>query len=147
MNSLLANLRWICLPSENQGQDWFDKGREIDTHLFNEGMDLSEEATYLLFSADPHKVLDGEGQCLIARPVIGPKKSLLAPFSLIDWKAVPVWREKLLGNTLTQILESAEAARMKATKGTKPFAAPFILCVRRELKEELILSVEAIFHE
>lgn len=148
VNSLLANLRWLCLPSETLGADWFQKSSEIDSILSLEGMDLSEEATFLLFSDEPSEILDGNGQCLVARPVIGPKKEMTAPFKLIDWKAAPVWREKLQGETLIEILESAEAVRAKASKGgTRTFAAPFCLYVKRSLKGELILSVEGIFHE
>lgn len=147
MNGLLANLRLLCLPSENLGQDWFEKSAVIDSILQTEGMDLSEESTFIYFSDEPSEILEGNGQCLIARPVIGPKKEMSAPFKLTDWKAAPVWRETLQGETLTELLESAEGVRLKAHKGPRSFAKPFYLCVRRKLSPELILSVEGIFYE
>jgi hypothetical protein len=147
INSLLPNLRWLCLPSDNLGQDWALKSQIIDQRVHAEGMDLSEESTYILFSEAPSVILDGLGQCLIARPVIGPKKNFESPFQLIDWKATPVWRQTLEGETLVDLLENADIARIKAIKGTGPFAEAFSMRVRRELKEELILSVEGIFHE
>ena len=147
MNSYLANMRWLCLPSENLGQDWFDKAQEIDSILTEEGYDLSEESTYLLFSEGPEKILNGQGQCLIARPVIGPKKIVSEPLKLLDWTAAPVWQETVLGETFHDLLTSSLAARQRAVKGPKPFAAPFSLCVRRALNPALILSVEVIFHE
>lgn len=139
-NSLLANLRWLCLPSENLGGDWYEKGRQIDSCLEAEGFDLSEESVYLLYSDSPEKILDGVGQCLVARPVIGPLKEFKAPFKLIDWKAAPVWQQKLQGSTLDEILTSAMETKKNAVKG-------FYLRVKRQLDDELLLSVEGIFHE
>lgn len=147
MNSLLANMRWICLPSESLGQDWANKAQELDTHLAHEGLDLAEEAVYLLFSDEPSEILDGNGRTLVARSVIGPKKNLEEPLRLIDWKAAPVWREKLQGETLEQLLEDAEEKRFQAQKAAKPFAKPFTICVRRRLVPGLILETEVIFHE
>jgi len=147
MNSLLPNLRFLCLPSENLGQDWLEKSQQLDGLLTAEGFDLAEEAIYLLFSDNPSNILESEGQCLIARPVIGPKKELPTGLNLIDWKAAPIWREAISGETYIELLESAEEARTKATKGRSDFAQPFILRIRRKLKPKLILFVEAIFHE
>jgi hypothetical protein len=146
-NSLLANLRWLCLPSDNLGGDWYDKSRHIDSCLEAEGFDLSEESVYLLYSDTPEKILDGVGQCLVARPVIGPLKEVKAPFKLIDWTAAPVWRESLQGATLDEILTHAGTAKRNAVKGTREFTNSFYLCVRRQLQDELKLSVEGIFHE
>lgn len=146
-NSLLANLRWIGLPSENLGLDWFEKSLEIDTFISQNNMDLSEECTYLLFSEGPLDILDGSGQCLVARPVIGPKKDLSAPFKMIDWTSMPVWRLGLKGETLSDLLESAEIAKRKLLVPTQKLGKPFMLCVRRRLKTMLILEVEGIFHE
>jgi hypothetical protein len=146
-NSLLANLRWLCLPSDDLGADWFDKCHVIDQHLEAEGFDLSEESVYLLFTENPEKVLNGEGYCLVARPVIGPLKEVTPPLQLIDWKAAPVWLEKLQGETLEEVLISAKDAKAKAIKGTREFKNSFYLRVKRELTDKLHLSVEGIFHE
>lgn len=146
-NTLLANLRWLCLPSENLGGDWYEKGQKIDSCLEAEGFDLSEESVYLLYSDSPEKILDGEGQCLVARPVIGPLKEVKAPFKLIDWKAAPVWQENLSGATLEEVLTQAETAKRNAVKGAREFSKSFYLRVRRHLQGELKLTVEGIFHE
>lgn len=143
----MANMRWLCLPSENLGNDWFDKSRQIDTVLSELGMDLAEESTFLLFSKPPSDILEGNGQCLIARPVIGPKKNVEAPLALVDWKAAPVWQETLQGDTLVEILECAEEVRLKAQKGQKPFADAFSLRIRRWLKPDLEITVDSFFHE
>ena len=143
IKSYLSNLRWICLPSENLGEDWFEKSLAIDQLIEVEGMDLAEEAVYLLFSSRPNEVLEGKGDCLIARSVIGPKKALLNPYLLIDWKASAVWRESLVGENLRQILESAEILRSQ----TPVIHQAFILCVRRELNPNLSVKVEVMFHE
>lgn len=146
-NSLLANMRWLCLPSETLGADWFSVSRSIDSCLEAEGFDLSEEAVYLLYSTSPEKVMNGEGQCLVARPVIGPLKEVKAPFRIIDWKAAPVWLENLRGSTLPELLAEAGEAKKKAVKGTREFEESFYLRVKRSLDGELKLAVEGIFHE
>ncbi|WP_408097037.1 hypothetical protein ACJVC5_18540 [Peredibacter sp. HCB2-198] len=140
-------MRWICLPSEDRGQDWLVKSQELDARLPHEGMDLAEETVYLLFSGTPSEMLEGNGRTLIARSVIGPKKNLERPFELVDWKAAPVWRERLQGETLTELLEDAEAKRFRGEKEGRAFAKPFSICVRRRLVPGLKLETEVIFHE
>ncbi|MFP5385238.1 MAG: hypothetical protein ACLGHN_04120 [Bacteriovoracia bacterium] len=147
MNSFLPNLRWLCLPSTHSGQDWSEKAIEIDSVLSEEGMDLSDESVYLLFTHEPHEMLEGKGQCLIARPVIGPKKVLDAPFSLVDWVAAPVWRETVQGETFEDILRITEDSRLKALKENPGLAPGFFLCVQRRLVPELKLRVEVIFYQ
>ncbi len=144
MNSFLPNIRWLTLLSDGDGSDWYAKSLEIDSVLSGEGMDLATEATYLLFSETPEDILNGKGHCLIARSVIGPKKSFNSPFSLIDWVASPVWKESLKAETLPEILTMSEEVRRKASM---TFANPFFLCVRRKLCPELEISVEVIFHQ
>jgi len=140
-------MRWICLPSENLGADWFDKSQEIDQLLPELGMDLAEEATFLLFSSGPSSVLEGKGQCLVARPVIGPLKEVQAPLALLDWTAAPVWQTQLQARTLPELLhESEEAAKEAGNKGK--LASDFILCIRRRLLgPELNVVIESLFHE
>lgn len=145
--SHMANIRWLCIPSETSGEDWLEKSSLLDSSLESLGMDLAEEAVYLLFSEAPSDILEGNGQCLIARSVIGPKRSVGAPLKLIDWKAAPVLRERILGEGLTEILENAQDLHFKAQKDSKDLARDFALCVKRELVPELKLRVEAIFHE
>lgn len=146
MKALLGNMRWLCLPSENLGNDWFVKGQEIDKVLSQLGMDLAEESTFLLFSKAPGDVLEGKGSCYIARPVVGPKLNVEAPFHLIDWKAAPVWQEALKGESLEELLEHAEVARLKVEKEGR-IAEAFNLRIRRQLKPDLVITVESLFHE
>jgi hypothetical protein len=147
LSSFLANMRWLCLSSDNLGQDWFQKAQQIDSVMTEEGHDLSEESTYLLFSETPEKILNGEGHCLIARPVIGPKKIVKAPFTLLDWMAAPVWQETLHGESLTDLLHAALKARENTVEASRTYAGAFSLRVSRKLNPALILSVEVIFHE
>lgn len=144
MNSFLPNIRWLALPSENQGLDWYEKSLEIDSVLAPEGFDLESEKTYLLFSDSPEKILAGEGHCLIARSVIGPKKTFKAPFVLTDWVAAPVWRSTVEGDTLQEILLKCKEQRMLIRDKAKN---DFFLCVTRSLGPDLKLSVELISHQ
>lgn len=147
VNSHLANIRWLAIPSDGSGQDWFEKSILLDQTLESYGLDLAEEAVYLLYSDTPEEILEGNGQCLVARSVVGPKREVESPLNLVDWKALPVWREKLQGDSLVDLLEKAQDARLKAAEGPKPFAKSFMLVVKRRLEGEIKLEVETIFHE
>jgi hypothetical protein len=125
------------------GEDWLEKSLAIDELLEAQGMDLLEEAVYLLFSTGPLGILKGEGGCLIARSVIGPKKKVAPPLALIDWKASEVWRENIEGESLRQLVESAGILKSHISSTSNSF----IICVRRELRPNLSLKVEVIFHE
>lgn len=140
-------MRWLCLPSENLGADWFDKSQKIDQHLSELGMDLAEEATFLLLSNGPSDILEGRGQCLVARSVIGPLKEVESPLILLDWSAAPVWQTLLEGETLPELLEKSQEALREAGDQGK-WAQDFILCIRRKLLgPELNIVVESLFHE
>lgn len=147
MNSFLPNMRWLCLPSENLGADWFDRSQEIDQLLSDLGMDLAEETTFLLFSKGPEDVLEGKGQCLVARSVIGAVREVQAPLALLDWTAAPVWQKPLQGKTLSELLsESQEFVREVGDQ--RKLAPDFILSIRRRLLgPELNIMVESLFHE
>jgi hypothetical protein len=140
---LLPNLRWVCVPSETLGEDWLEKSQTLDHTLPLQGMDLAEEVIYLLFSLGPQEVLDGKGECLIARSVIGPKKALPPPFRLIDWTSSEVWRTYLKGENLRQQLESLEVLRSHSALK----AQSFMMCVRRQLSPHLSIKVEALLYE
>lgn len=147
MNSILPNMRLLCLPSESLGQDWVEKSDHLDSLLLDLGMDLAEEVTYFLFSLTPKEALEGEGVALIARSVIGPKKNVDAPLRLIDWVAAPVWRETVQGESLAEILSEAEKLRLKAEKGPRPLGKSFFLSIRRRLKPKLEIQMEVLFYE
>lgn len=146
-NSLLPNQRWLSVPSENQGQDWLEKSLFLDQKLEGFGLDLAEESVYLLYSSTPDEVLEGNTECMIARSVIGPMRTVDAPMKIVDWKAAPVWRELISGEGLVDILENAQELYFKAKQGPKMLAPDFALCVRRELTPELKVRIEVIFHE
>ena len=147
MNSFLSNMRLLCLPSELQGQDWYEKSLQLDESLEGHGMDLAHETVYLLFSETPQDTLDGQGRCLVARSVIGPKIQVETPFHLIDWVAAPVFRAELRSETWDQVLVEAQEWRSKAQRGPRPLAKSFTLSVRRSLKTGLILETEVLFSE
>jgi hypothetical protein len=140
---LLPNLRWVCVPSETLGEDWLEKSLTLDQSLHLQGMDLAEEAVYLLFSLGPQDVLDGRGECLIARSVIGPKKALPPPFRSMDWTSTEVWKANLEGENLRQQLESLEVLRTQSSLK----AQSFMVCVRRQLRPHLSVKVEALLYE
>ena len=147
MNSYLANMRWLAVPSDSLGRDWFAKTQELDARLSLEGMDLAEESVYLLFSETPADILEGKGLCLVARSVIGPKKNVEAPLKLIDWVAAPVWRKEVSGESWEDILEKSFELHQEALKGSKKLAKSFGLCIRRKLIPELVTEVDVLFNE
>ncbi|HXH30577.1 MAG TPA: hypothetical protein VNJ01_07175 [Bacteriovoracaceae bacterium] len=147
MISILPNMRWICLPSPSLGEDWKGLSNIIDAAVDANGFELSEESVYLRFSHTPEGVLEGLGECLVARPVIGPKKRFEGHLTLQDWAAKPVWRESVQGKTLTDLLEEAFLARKKAQQSLPNLKEPFTLCVHRRLIPELLIQTEVFFNE
>jgi hypothetical protein len=147
LKSILGNLRLVCLESEGVGEDWHSKSLEIDQFLAKEAMELAEEAVYFLYSHPPGDILQGDGNCLIARSVVGPKKSFNGEFKLKDWVAAPVDRGPLSHRTLRDMLREAQLFREKIQKKGTPVARPFIICFHRRLKPELVWETEVIFSE
>ena len=147
MIAVLPNLRWLCLPSENLGEDWKELVGLIDTAVDYNGLELSEESVYLLFSHKPQDILDGQGSCLVGRPVIGPRKAFEGALKLVDWSQAPVIREEIQGRTLTELLERAKVLRKSAQNTLPKIKDPFTLCVHRRLKPELLIQTEVIFNE
>lgn len=146
MNSLLPNLRWLSLQSENSGHDWLEKSQMIDSVLGEQGMDLSEESVYLLYSDSPEKILSGAGECLISRAVIGPKKTVEGPFLLKDWTAAPVWEKKLSAQKLEDLLEEAVRFRQSFVQNGEELASGFILVVKRRHLGDLKISIEVMYY-
>jgi hypothetical protein len=146
-NDHLSNIRWLCLSSENFGQDWFDKSKEIDKNLESLGLDLSNAGVYLLLSDSPKQLMVGNGECLVGRSVIGPKKELNGPLSIVDWKASPVWSQVVQGESLNELYESAESVRRMLIKEGKKLQKSFILCFKRQIDLELRVWTEVFFYE
>lgn len=136
-NSILPNMRWLCLPSEVNGEDWWELGQALDDRLSELGMDLAEESVYLLYrSGSP---------CLVARSVIGPIREMALPLQRIDWKSAPVHRKTLTGQYWDELFR--EVMSEGQSIGREGDALFFMLCLRRRLSPELTLSVEVIFSE
>lgn len=144
MEQVLANLRLICLPSEYLGQDWREKSAQIDEMLPLWGMDLSEESVFLLFSRAPGAVLEGEGQCMVARPVVGPKRELEAPYKLIDWVQSLVYMKQLKARDFDSVFQEAFEAWQDLQRKGVSTAPSFMLRLTRRLLPELRLDVELI---
>lgn len=147
MINLQPNIRLLGHLSDAIGKDWNDKVRVVDSGLSDLGMELSEEVIYLLFSNTPHEILDGMGECIVARPVIGAKKQVPHPLVLIDVQAREVWQESVMGETLEDLLQQAELARSHGQKQFKTFARSFMLTIRRRLVPQLIVECEVLFNE
>jgi hypothetical protein len=147
VNSILPNQRWLTLPSKSLGEDWWDKCLEIDEVLPRYGLDLADESVYFLYDRSPGPVLNREGECLVARSVIGPKKEWEKPFKLIDWVSAPVYRKVLRSETWDQILEEAYLEWENLQQMNIKVSRSFILCLKRQIEGALKLHIEVIFSE
>jgi hypothetical protein len=136
-------MRFLGMASDSSGSDWNKLSQMIDEELEKLGMDLAEESVYLVYSESPEKILKGAALCFVARSVIGPKKELSAPLSQKDWIAAPVHCQEVQGETFEDVLEGVVKLSRKLSKGLQGF----FLRVKRELKPELNIRVEVIFHE
>lgn len=144
----LPNLRWIATESEHLGRDWFEKTLALDALIENLGLQLWEESVFFLFSNAPEAVLEGRAQCLIARPVVGPWKELTPPFIMKDWTSSQMtcvsWeRDVFSEQSLIEVVRSLSAFGLSH----KQLASPFMLSLKRELRPELRITLEAYFPE
>ncbi len=146
MKSLLPNCRFLSLPSEHLGKDWFEKSHEIDEQLDGLGMDLAEESVYLMFDRAPGSILAGEANCRIARSVIGPKKELTGVLRMNDWVQAPVHRKSIKASDWTQILQECYSEWENLQRQGQKIAAPFMIVAKRRLVPELSLALEVLFH-
>jgi hypothetical protein len=144
--SILPNARLLCISSESLGRDWFEKSMELDMVLGELSMDLSEESIFILFDRAPGAVLAGEGSCQIARPVIGPKKSLQQPFRLVDWVQTEIYRKVLLSKDWESVLEDCYLEWENLQRSGTKVASPFMILVKRGLKPDLNLALEVLFY-
>lgn len=144
--SILPNARLLCVSSENLGRDWSEKSMELDLILGELSMDLSEESIFILFDRSPGTVLTGEGNCQIARPVIGPKKSLQQPFRLVDWVQTEIYRKVLLSKDWESVLEDCYLEWENLQRSGAKVASPFMILVKRGLKPDLNLALEVLFY-
>lgn len=136
-------MRWLTLPSDFSGEDWREVSLVIDRAMATTGLDLAEEAVYLLYDSGPESVLNGRAQCKIARSVIGPKKTPESPLELMDWKAASVIKRPLQGQTWDDLFSEA----IKEWQDLEIRPKVFMLCIHRSLNPDLTLLTEAIFAE
>jgi hypothetical protein len=147
LNSILSNMRLVSLPSKSLGEDWYEIITQIDEQAPSWGMDLAEESVFFLFSQSPGSIMHGEGQCQIARSLIGPLVKLEPPFELTDWVSSPVYRKALSAILWPLVLEEAFAQWQELQRQGKKVRTGFILCLKRSLKPELSLEIDVIFNE
>lgn len=145
--SLLPNCRFLGLESEALGRDWFEKSVFIDAHLDELGMELAEETVFLLFDNAPGSVLNGEGHCLIARSIIGPKRNMEGPLNLTDWVQAPVYRQVIKASTWGEILEKCYSEWESLQRQAKKVAPSFMILAKRRLNPKLELCLEVLFKE
>jgi hypothetical protein len=149
MKALLPNARFLTLPSENLGRDWFEKSRQIDQSLPDLGMDLAEETIYLLYSRSPGAILEGSGECLIARAVVGPKRALEGDLRLEDWVQATV--ERLPLKRLShwgELLEDCYREWENLHRQARQVAPAFMVVFKRRLESpegSWHLSAEVLF--
>jgi hypothetical protein len=147
MNTALPNMRLICFSSLRLGEDWFELSIKIDDALPNWGMELADESVYLLFDCSPGAVMHGEGNCLVARSVIGPKRGPSDPYSLQDWVSSAVSKHNLSASSWPKVFEEAFLHWEKLQREGREVPAAFTLCLQRRLRQELTLEVQVIFKQ
>jgi len=145
--SILPNTRFISLPSAQLGKDWFELTLKLDSTLEALGLELSEEVTYLHFSVAPGLILDGAGECRIARSVVGPQKSLNGEFKISDWQQGFVYRFQLNAQSWDEVFAQCYEAWEKLARNNHKTSSSFTIVVKREIQEKLFLTLEAIFYE
>jgi hypothetical protein len=110
-------------------------------------MTLFPYTTLFRSSDTPEAILQGHGDCVVARAVIGPKRAPEAPYLLRDWTATAVWREGVEAEDFEGFLEAAARVRRRVFEAHPRLATSFMVRIGRTLDPHLRLNVEAIFHE
>lgn len=146
IKTLLPNARFLTIKSDHLGRDWSECAQILDTQLDALGMDLASESVYLLFDRSPGAILAGEGEVLVARPVIGPKKQLEAPLAFLDWVQAPVYSKILTSFEWGSLLDECLGEWESLQRQNLTLAAPFMLVVKKKLCPQLELGVEVLFH-
>lgn len=134
-------MRLLARSSDASVTDWWEESQQIDEVMGGFGMDLSEEAVYLLFSNL------SELELTIARPVIGPLKELQAPYKIIDWSSAPVHRVPAAHSTWPEVFEQAQAEWEKLQNTKLKYLPQFMIRLERQIDSGLVLKTEILFHE
>ncbi len=146
IHTILPNQRFLSLPSENLGKDWFEKSQTIDLQLESLGLELSDENVFLIYDHPPGAIQAGEGRCLIARPVIGPKKELSAPFGIHDWVQANVWRNEISLNQWNELMQDSYGFWEELQRSNRKLGKAFMIIVKRSLVPKLEVSGEVLFY-
>ena len=133
MNSLLPNMRLLGLSCQDVSE-WNEEVQKIDESMGAFGMDLSEEAVYLLFEGL------SDGPVWVCRPVIGPLKELQAPFKLQDWKSAPVYRVELENPTWFELMDLAHEQWDSLQKSKLKYSPAFMIRLSRQIDSGLVLQ-------
>jgi len=142
---VLGNMRLLGLPSELMGKDWSELTIKIDEMTQQLGMELFEQSIYLIFDSSPGAVLEGLGTCFVARSVIGPKKSVNAPYVMADLEALSVYQHDLQGKDWSDVLKEAYIFWESLQRQTIKLDRQFILALHRRDKDGLSLESEVLF--
>ncbi len=145
MRSYLSNHRFLALPSESLGEDWLGVSHALDSNLGDLNLELAEESVYLIYDRAPGALLNGEGTCLIARPVIGPQTAPVAPLRLFDWSSRLSFEAPIKAREWRDILQESQEEWERLTRENPDFKGKLVLRVKRRLETTLQLSVESLF--
>lgn len=145
--TILPNTRLIGVPSSGAGEDWFILCHKLDRSLAEFGMELAEESIYLLFDRSPGALANGEGTCLVARPVIGPRRDPPSPYILKDLVRSQVYTHEISRNSLPEVLDDAQSVWEDLQRRGKKVGNGFSICIQRRLRPELALKAQLIFTE
>jgi hypothetical protein len=140
-------MRMLCMPSDDSGQDWHQKSLELEQIAPQLGLELAEEATYLIFDRAPGAVMAGEGHCLVGRSMIGPKIRPPGPYQLIDWQAAEVHLVEIpFNSTWNEALSAAQTTWENLHRANLAVGPKFYLRLRRGLSDGLKLGIDGLFH-
>lgn len=144
---LLPNARFISLPSYQLGNDWFELSLKLDAALEALHLELSEETIFLHYSVAPGLVLEGKGECRVARSVTGPFKNLDGDFKLTDWTQGLVFKFSISTNSWETLLSQCYTLWEDLVRETKEIKSAFSISFKRELKDGLSNGTEVIFYQ
>jgi hypothetical protein len=109
-------------------------------------LEICEEVVYLIYDRSPGAIQAEEGLCLIARPVIGPKKNMISPFGQHDWVQAKVWSGGILINDWDQLLSGCYEFWEGLQRTNKKFASGFMIAIKRTLDPKLDVKGEVLFY-
>lgn len=139
--SFVENLRFLSLPSEVLGLDWFDLSLQIDQTLDSLKMDLADESIYLIYRNLTQSSILDDCSCRVARSVVGPKLELEGPLLCEDVVSGPVLQYQVSNSPLREILDHALHEAQTHEKNT------IFIRVKRQLTGlELSTGIEVLIH-